>query len=186
VKPAYIPNLLCIARMLLVPPLVWLIARGEYRVALSLFIVAGATDALDGFLAKRFEWRTQLGGLLDPAADKLLLSSVFLTLGFSGLVALWLVALVVLRDVVIATGALVYRGLIGSFTWRARPLSKANTASQLAFVLATLTRAALGTPSAAVCQVLGALVVTTTILSGADYVWRWSRRAWAATHGGVA
>jgi cardiolipin synthase len=186
VKPEHIPNLLCIGRMLLVVPLVWLIAREEYRVALALFVVAGATDALDGFLAKRFEWRSQLGGLLDPAADKLLLSSVFLTLGFTGLVPLWLVALVVLRDVVIASGALLYRALIGNFTWRARPLSKANTASQLAFVLATLTRAALAFPPAAVLQVLGGLVVTTTVLSGADYVWRWSRRAWSETRGGVA
>ena len=185
-KPEYIPNLLCVARILLVAPLVWLIGRGEYRVALSLFVVAGATDALDGFLAKRFEWRSQLGGLLDPAADKLLLSSVFITLGITGLCPLWLVGLVVLRDVVIATGALIYRALIGSFTWRARPLSKANTASQLAFVLATLTRAALGAPPAAVLQILGGLVVTTTVMSGADYVWRWSRRAWDATHGDAA
>jgi cardiolipin synthase len=186
VKPEYIPNLLCVTRMLLVAPLVWLIGRGEYVVALILFIVAGASDALDGFLAKRFEWRTQLGGLLDPAADKLLLSSVFITLGITGLCPLWLVVLVVMRDVVIATGALVYRRLIGSFTWRARPLSKANTASQLSFVLATLTRAALEVPPAAVLQVLGGLVVTTTVLSGADYVWRWGRRAWDATHGGAA
>jgi cardiolipin synthase len=186
VKPAYIPNLLCVGRMLLVPPLVWLLAHEEYRLALALFVIAGATDALDGFLAKRFNWRSQLGGLLDPAADKLLLSSVFLTMGFVGLVPLWLVGLVVLRDVVIASGALGYRLLIGNFSWRARPVSKLNTAAQLAFVLASLTSAAFAVPSVGDLHLLGAIVVATTILSGVDYVWNWGLRAWQVKHGALA
>ena len=185
-KPEYIPNLLCIGRMLLVPPLVWLLAHQDYRLALALFVIAGATDALDGFLAKRFGWRTQLGGLLDPAADKLLLSSVFLTMGFVGLVPLWLVALVVLRDVVIASGALAYRLLIGGFSWRARPVSKLNTAAQLAFVLGSLAYAAFAVPSLALLKLIGAVIVATTILSGADYVWSWGRRAWQVKHGASA
>lgn len=185
-KPLYIPNLLCIGRMLLVPPLVWLLAHEQYGVALALFLVAGATDGLDGYLAKHFDWRTRLGGLLDPAADKLLLSSVFLTLGFVQLVPAWLVILVVARDVVIASGALAYRVLIGAFSWRARLISKLNTAAQLAFVLALLVRAALARPSAAMIQLLGSVVVATTILSGVDYVWTWSRRAWSVKHGDAA
>jgi cardiolipin synthase (CMP-forming) len=186
VKPEYIPNLLCVGRMLLVPPLVWLLAHAQYRVAVALFLVAGASDALDGFLAKRFGWRTQLGGLLDPAADKLLLSSVFLTLGFVRVVPPWLVAIVVARDLLIVAGALAYRVLIGRFSWRARPISKVNTAAQLAFVLAALLRAAFDVPSAAVLQLLGAAVVATTILSGADYVWSWGRRAWQQRQGQTA
>jgi len=186
VKPEYIPNLLCVGRMLLVPPLVWLLAHEDYRLALALFVIAGATDALDGFLAKRFGWRTQLGGLLDPAADKLLLSSVFLTMGFVGLVPLWLVALVVLRDVVIASGALSYRMLIGSFSWRARPVSKLNTAAQLAFVLGSLASAAFAVPTVGALHLLGAVIVATTILSGVDYVWSWGRRAWQVKHGAGA
>jgi cardiolipin synthase (CMP-forming) len=186
VKPEYIPNLLCVARMLLVPPLVWLLAHAQYRVAVSLFLLAGASDALDGFLAKRYGWRTQLGGLLDPAADKLLLSSVFLTLGFVRVVPPWLVAVVVARDLVIVAGAVAYRVLIGRFAWRARPVSKVNTAAQLAFVLAALLRAAFGLPSAGVLQLLGAVVVTTTLLSGADYVWSWGKRAWLVRQGEAA
>ena len=185
-KPEYIPNLLCIGRMLLVVPLVWLLAHEQYGFALALFLVAGATDGLDGFLAKHFGWRTQLGGLLDPAADKLLLSSVFLTLGFTRLAPVWLVALVVARDLVIAGGALAYRALIGPFSWRARLISKVNTAAQLAFVLALLVYAALARPSRAVLELMGGVVVATTILSGIDYVWTWSRRAWTVKHGGVA
>ena len=185
-KPLYIPNLLCIGRMLLVPPLVWLLAHEQYGFALALVLSAGATDGLDGFLAKHFGWRTRLGGLLDPAADKLLLSSVFLTLGFVRLVPLWLVGLVVARDVVIASGALAYRVLIGPFSWRARLVSKLNTAAQLAFVRARLVRAALAQPSPAVLELLGGIVVATTILSGVDYVWTWSRRAWSVKHGEAA
>lgn len=185
-NPAYIPNLLCIGRMLLVPPLVWLLAHEAYRPALALFLIAGATDALDGFLAKRFDWRTQLGGLLDPAADKLLLSSVFLTMGFVGVMPVWLVALVVLRDVVIASGALAYRVFIGRFSWRARPVSKLNTAAQLAFVLGALANAAYAFPSRAALALVGAAVVATTILSGIDYVWSWGRRAWLVKHGAEA
>jgi cardiolipin synthase (CMP-forming) len=183
VKREYIPNLLCVLRMLLVPLIVWLLALAEYRIALALFVVAGATDALDGFLAKRFDWRTQLGGLLDPVADKLLLSTLFITLGVLALVPLWLVVFVIARDAVIAAGALAYRGLIGPFTWRARPMSKLNTAAQLLFVLGAMTHAAYAVPQPSVLAVIGALIVATTLLSGADYVWSWGRRAWLAAHG---
>jgi cardiolipin synthase (CMP-forming) len=186
VKREYIPNLLCVLRMLLVPPIVWLLAQAEYRIALALFVVAGATDALDGWLAKHFDWRTQLGGLLDPVADKLLLSTLFITLGVLALIPPWLVVFVVARDVIIAAGALAYRALIGTFTWRARPLSKLNTAAQLLFVLGAMTHAAYAVPPASVLAVIGAVIVATTLLSGGDYVWRWGRRAWLAAHGTAA
>jgi cardiolipin synthase len=186
VKAEYIPNLLCIARILMVPPLVWLLAHEDYKVALALFVIAGATDALDGFLAKRFEWRTQLGGFLDPMADKLLLSTLFITLGWLRLVAPWLVVLVVARDLLIAGGAFAYRMFIGPFSWRARPVSKLNTAAQLTFVLGAMCSAAYSVPSAAVLALIGAVIVATTILSGADYVWNWGRRAWLVKHGEAA
>lgn len=185
-KREYIPNLLCVLRMLLVPPIVWLLARSEYELALLLFVVAGATDALDGWLAKNFGWCTEIGGLLDPAADKLLLSTLFITLGVLAIVPPWLVVFVVARDVVIAGGALAYRALIGPFTWRARPLSKLNTAAQLLFVLCAMTHSAYAQPPAPVLAVIGAVIVATTLLSGGDYVWRWGRRAWLEAHGRTA
>ena len=86
----FIPNALCILRMLLVVPVAWLLANHEFRLTLWLFAFAAATDGLDGFLAKRCGWTTELGKILDPLADKILLVGVFLTLAIMGLVPLWL------------------------------------------------------------------------------------------------
>ena len=86
----HLPNALCIARMLMVAPLILLLIEGNYPWVLVVFLVAGFTDGLDGFLAKRFGWRSWLGGILDPLADKLLLVSTFLTLTYIGLTPLWL------------------------------------------------------------------------------------------------
>ena len=90
-RPRDIPNALCVLRMLLVAPVVWLLLAGEYAWVLVVFFLAGFTDGLDGFLAKRFDWRSRLGGILDPLADKLLMVSSYLTLGWLGLIPSWLV-----------------------------------------------------------------------------------------------
>ncbi|MGD1976783.1 MAG: CDP-alcohol phosphatidyltransferase family protein, partial [Gammaproteobacteria bacterium] len=104
-RPRDIPNALCVLRMLLVAPVVWLLLAGEYAWVLVVFFLAGFTDGLDGFLAKRFDWRSRLGGILDPLADKLLLVTSFLTLGYIGLAPVWLLIMVVARDVIIVSGA---------------------------------------------------------------------------------
>jgi phosphatidylglycerophosphate synthase len=85
VKLKYIPNMICVVRMFLVAPIVWSLLEGRYGLALGLILVAGFSDALDGFLARRFDWRTRLGGLLDPAADKLLMFAAYVTLAWIGL-----------------------------------------------------------------------------------------------------
>ena len=98
-KPSDIPNLITVFRFLLVPPLVWLLLNDRFGAALVVFGVAGFSDGLDGFLAKRFHWTSRIGALLDPLADKLLLIASFVTLGWLGWIPVWLVVLVCLRDV---------------------------------------------------------------------------------------
>ncbi len=169
-KPQHIPNALCVFRILLVGPIVWLLAQGSYAAAMLMFAAAGFTDGLDGFLARRFDWRTRLGGFLDPAADKLLMVSVFVTLVALGLIPMWLGVVVVARDAVIVTGVAAYRFLFGPFEGAASPVSKINTAVQLLFVLAVIGRAAFGVPAEPVVVVLGALLLATTVISGLDYV----------------
>jgi cardiolipin synthase len=175
----WLPNAICVVRLLLVLPLVLLLIDEEYVAALALIVVAGVSDALDGYLAKTFDWRSRLGGLLDPAADKLLLVSVFLTLTYAGLVPLAVTVIVVGRDVVIVLGAVIYQLLIAPVEAEPTAISKLNTACQLGFVLFTISNVAFGWPPRISLLVLGAAVVFTSVTSGLNYVLRWSTRAWA-------
>ncbi len=127
----WLPNAICILRLLLVVPVVLLLVEQQYAGALALIVVAGVSDALDGYLAKTFDWRSRLGGLLDPLADKLLLVSVFLALTYAGLVPLPVTAIVVGRDVVIVLGAVTYQLLIAPVEGEPTAISKLNTACQL-------------------------------------------------------
>jgi cardiolipin synthase len=179
----FIPNAICIARMLLVAPLVLFIVEGRFAAALVLLGVAGLSDGLDGFLAKRFNWQTRIGGLLDPAADKLLLVAAFASLTYVGLVPLGVTVVVVARDVVIVLGAVCYQWLIAPVQGEPSAISKLNTACQLAMLFFTLTSAAFAWPPPVSLLVLGATVVFTSIVSGLNYVLRWSSRAWRVAHG---
>jgi cardiolipin synthase len=167
-------NLITLGRLLSVPVLVWLILAGEFTVAFWMFVLAGVSDGVDGFIAKRFDMRTEIGALLDPVADKTLLVSTYVTLGVAGQLPTWLVILVVSRDLMIVGGFLIVQLL--AETTRREPLfiSKANTTLQL--VLAALTLARLGFDLAD--HGLGAglilAVAATTILSGAAYLVRWA------------
>jgi cardiolipin synthase len=179
----WLPNAICVARMLLVAPLVMSLVTKNYTAALGLLLIAGLSDGLDGWLAKTFDWRTRLGGLLDPAADKLLLVSVFVALTYAGLTPLALTAIVIGRDVVIVLGAITYQLLIAPVAGEPAAISKLNTACQLGFVFFTLTNAAFGLPPRISLLVLGAAVVFTSVVSGLNYVLRWSTRAWRVAHG---
>ncbi len=175
-----LPNLICIARIALVIPTALSIADGDYRLTLLLFGIAAFSDALDGFLAKRFGWTTELGKILDPLADKVLLVTVFIMLAVVGTAPAWLATLVVARDIVIGFGALAYRWLFGPLHGRPTAVSKVNTAVQLAYVLAVVAARAFGWPPDPAVLVLGALVMVTTAISGIDYVNTYLRRARAA------
>ena len=132
------PNLLTLLRVLLVPLAIWLIIVGELRLAFLVLLVAGATDALDGFLAKRFGWETELGAYLDPLADKLLLVSTFVALGVRAALPVWLVVLVVSRDVMIVIAILLATMLGKPLRMHPLRLSKLNTAAQIALALLVL------------------------------------------------
>ena len=176
-KLSWIPNAICILRIVLIVPLVDALVSGRYTIALALIVVAGLSDGVDGFLAKTFGWRTRLGSLLDPAADKLLLVSSFVTLAYLSLVPVGLTVIVILRDVVIVTGALCYQRVAGYLEGSPTPISKLNTACQLLFVCSVITNAEWGRPPQFGLILLGSLVVFTSIVSGLNYVLIWSRKA---------
>lgn len=127
-----IPNIITIVRILLVPVVFWLLVSRHLEVAFFVFLVAGISDAADGFLAKRFGWRTDLGAYMDPVADKLLLVTVFLALGSLGEVPSWLVIAVVSRDLLIIMAFLLAWGLDNPMPVRPFRISKVNTAAQIA------------------------------------------------------
>ena len=174
----FIPNAICVARMLLVAPLVLWIVEGRYAAALVVLVVAGLSDGLDGFLAKRFEWQTRIGGLLDPAADKLLLVAVFVTTTWLGLVPWWLAAAAIGRDVMIALGALIFRLWFGPLRGRPTIVSKINTLLQLGYLLGVMMNAAFEFPPEEVVEALAVITLITTLLSGWDYIFAFTRRAW--------
>ena len=138
------PNALSFLRIFSVPLLIWLVAEGYTTGALWLFALAGATDALDGFIAKRFHMETTLGRYLDPLADKLLLLAGFITLTVLDLLPLWLTLLVVTRDVVIVGGALVYQTMTGTLEIKPLRISKVNTVCQMLLLFLVLQHAVHG------------------------------------------
>ena len=174
---SWLPNAISLLRIVLVAPIVLLIARGEYGWALVLFWVAGFSDGLDGYLAVRYDWSTRLGALLDPAADKLLMTALFVTLAWQGLVPVWLAAIVILRDLVIVAGALAYNYLIKPVPGEPSHISKVNTALQMLFVLFVISRAGFAWPDQITITLLGAAILVTVVISGVDYVLSWTRRA---------
>ena len=177
----FIPNALCILRMLLVIPIAWLLAHHDFRSTLWLFAVAAATDGLDGFLAKRCGWMSELGKILDPLADKILLVGVFLTLGIMGLVPLWLAITAISRDVIITAGAITYNSIFGALEGQPTWISKLNTLAQIVFVLLVVGAYALGHVPENILIAVGALVFVTTVVSGIDYVLTYSRKAAAVS-----
>ena len=134
-----IPNLITLGRILLVPIVVWAIASGTMWIAFVLFVVAGVSDAVDGFLAKRFGMTTELGAYLDPLADKALIVSIYITLGVNGAIPRWLVILVVSRDILIV-GGIMLSWVIGN-PLKIKPLlvsKSSNTVAQILFACVVL------------------------------------------------
>lgn len=175
----HLPNILTFLRILLTVPLAWLLRDGRYDAALAVALVAGLTDALDGFLAKRFGWQSWLGGVLDPIADKLLLFVCFIGLAHVGALPVWLAWIVVGRDIVIVAGAVAYHNLIGPLTAQPSSLSKLTTCLQIALVLACLLHLSrFGDWPAWVNTAMFWTVAAATVVSGLDYVVHWGTKAW--------
>jgi len=170
VKLKYIPNAICIVRIILVAPIVWCVLQERYGLALTLILVAGLSDALDGFLARRFDWRTRLGGLLDPAADKLLMFAVFVSLTWLGWVPMWFTAIVIGRDVIIILGTIVYQVTVEPVEGEPTRASKLNTVLQILFLLLTVNHAWTGWPPEVALEVVGAAILVTIAISTVQYV----------------
>jgi len=178
VKRSDIPNILTLFRFLLVPPVVYYMLDKRFEPALVLFALAGFSDALDGYLARVYQWTSRIGALMDPLADKLLMVSSFLTLGWLGLLPLWLVGLVILRDVVIVIGAIVYNARIEQVEADPSIVSKLNTLAQILLVLSVMFSQAVYTLPVVWIDALVYSVLVTILWSGVGYVWIWGRRAW--------
>jgi cardiolipin synthase (CMP-forming) len=173
----HIPNIISAIRILLVAPTAVALAHHQLAATIALFGAAAVSDAADGYLAKRYGWQSELGAVLDPAADKLLMATVFITLAYMKLVPLWLMASAVARDAIIVLGALLYRVWVGPLNVRPSIVSKFNTLCQAAFILAVVGREEFSFPPAWVVSVVGALVFVTVVISGIDYVLIYGRRA---------
>jgi len=162
--------------MLITIPVVWALLYEHYGAALLLFAVAGFSDALDGFLAKHYGWESQMGGILDSLADKLLLVSCFLSLGWLELVPYWLVVVIFSRDLLIVAGGTVYHFQVSRLDAAPSLISKLNTVIQIMLVLLVVfDKGVTALPSGLLVGLVWA-VFATTILSGVGYVWVWGRR----------
>lgn len=177
--PLNLPNLITVLRIIAVPITVWLIVEGYLMWAFWLFVAAGVSDALDGFIAKRFNMETELGKYLDPIADKILLVTIFITLGVEGHIASWLVILVVFRDFVIIAGAVLFETMTHSLTMKPLMVSKVNTVVQIVFAAVVMAYVGYGIELNGVMDVLVIITAATTIVSGLAYAFdlfkRWAK-----------
>ena len=174
----HLPNLICLARIALVWPILASLEAQNYSLTLVLFAIAAISDGVDGYLAKRFGWTSALGKFLDPLADKRLLVTVFIAASWMNLLPWWLAAAAIGRDVMIGLGALLFRVWFGHLHGQPSILSKINTALQILFILGAIVQAASGVVPPILMTVFAWVVLATTLGSGADYLARFVRRAW--------
>ena len=177
-----LPNLISFARLMSAPVIIYLILHDFLSAAFWLFVAAGVSDAVDGYIAKRFGQETPLGRYLDPLADKALLVSVYATLGYTGHLPVWLVILVVFRDLIIIGGVILLH--IFNENIRMHPLfiSKANTTAQIIVAIVVLAKLGAGMVlGAEVTSALIYLAAATTVASGGAYVLTWGRSAATVT-----
>lgn len=168
-----IPNSLTLVRIVLVPVVVWLIIDHEMTAAFLLFLLAGFSDAADGYIAKRYGWRSELGAYLDPIADKALLVSIYVTLGLAGHLPVWLVIAVVSRDILIVGAVVLSWMLSRPLTMHPLLISKVNTFAQIVLAGLVLAELGLGLGLEPVVKVLIWVTGALTILSAAAYFWAW-------------
>ncbi len=172
-----LPNLLSLLRIALVPPVVYYLLQHNYMPALVLFVIAGVTDSLDGWLAKHFGWESALGKILDPLADKLLLVSSYISFAWLELLPMWLVLSVILRDIIIVAGGLLYRFFFGTVVINPTYISKLNTLMQIVLIAVMLVSLAWLPIDEWVITLLIWVVLFTTLASGIVYIFAWGNRA---------
>ncbi|MGE0624711.1 MAG: CDP-alcohol phosphatidyltransferase family protein [Pseudomonadales bacterium] len=177
-----LPNVITVLRILLVLPTAWFLVEGRYVEALVLMAVAGASDALDGALARRFGWISRFGSAMDPIADKLLVAVMFIVFTVQGHIPVWVAAIVLGRDAIIMAGAGAYRLFFAPIEFAPTLVSKANTAAQIVMLLllllglcgfGRLSEVALETVDPWCFYVLAVV----GLVSGIDYVITWGAKA---------
>lgn len=173
----HLPNLISVGRIVLIGPVVWALLSERFTLAFWLFVIAGASDGLDGFLAKRFGWSSRLGGILDALADKLLLVTSFVCLWWLGMFPWWLVLAILARDLVIVIGATLYNFRVETVQPEPSLISKLNTFLQIALAAVGMIQLGFGGIPAWLLGGLIWAVMLTVLLSGFDYVRVWGRRA---------
>ena len=170
-----IPNLITLARILAVPVILWAITSGEMRIAFALFLAAGLSDLIDGFLAKRFGMATELGAYLDPLADKAMIVSIYIALGIVEAMPRWLVILVVSRDIMIVSAVILSWLIDRPVKLKPITVSKLNTVAQIVYATVVLAALTFGWEIALVKDLLVGVVAALTLLSVAFYVAEWVR-----------
>lgn len=174
---SWIPNAISLMRIFLIAPIIILFINNEFAWALGLFVIAGLSDGVDGYIAKKYDWNTRLGAFLDPAGDKLLVAWSFGTLAYLGHIPVWLAIVVILRDVIIVAGSFMYHYLVRRLEGDPSFISKLNTGLEFAFLIFVMSKAGFGWPDDITITVVGAAVLVTVVISGYDYVAGWIRSA---------
>ena len=170
-----IPNIITLGRIMLVPIIVWAIVSSQMEVAFGVFLIAGISDAVDGFLAKRFNMTSELGALLDPLADKMLLVSIYMALGIWGAIPRWIVILVVSRDIMIVAAVIVSWLFDKPVQMKPSMVSKLNTVAQVGFAALVLASLSFGFEPAPYDLILMVLVTIFTLSSVFLYLVEWIR-----------
>jgi cardiolipin synthase len=168
-----IPNIITLFRIATVPVLILLLHDRQYEWALLVFFISGVSDGIDGYIAKTYHMESELGGILDPLADKALIFSSYLMLMLLDDLPFWLFLTVIFRDLLILVGSLLYVALNGQMRMEPSYLSKLNTFTQIILVVAILGQRAFELDFPASTTLLVYVTAVTTIVSGAHYLWKW-------------
>ncbi|MDF1645685.1 MAG: CDP-alcohol phosphatidyltransferase family protein [Legionellaceae bacterium] len=178
----YLPNAFSLTRLMLIAPFLFFLHQSQFSTALYIFLFAGLTDGLDGWLARLFNWQTRFGSFIDPVADKLLIASSFISLALLGQLPWWLVSLVFFRDLTISLGVMAWQRFIPQrLDFKPTWLSKINTFLQLTLIIFCLIELAFGKTSHNITYILIGLTAFTTSVTYIDYVWTGARRAYASS-----
>ncbi len=178
----YLPNAFSLTRLMLIVPFLFYLYQEHYAAALYIFLVAGITDGIDGWIARLFNWQTRFGSLIDPIADKLLIASSFISLALLKQLPWWLVSLVFFRDLTISLGVMAWQRFIPQrIDFKPTWLSKINTFLQLTLIIFCLVELAFGKTSQTFTFLLIGLTTFTTSSTYIDYVWTWAKKAYASS-----
>ncbi len=177
-KKQHIPNFLTLLRLVVIAPLIWALVEGRFALAFWLFIAAGISDGVDGYLARRYHWQSRFGSIADPVVDKLLLMTMFILLATMDALPWWLIIVVVARDLIIVSGAFAYHYAIGQYSFKPSWVSKVNTVLQIFLIVCVLFQLSYHDLPSLLISVLIYGVFATTSISLISYIWVWGRKAW--------